>query len=136
MDVMSAEKFSKAWSECRMVLSGVVQGLVLMVAPLLLFLLLGGALVFLSLCAWLIEIVWAAAAEAGEEEDPITVLKIMGPGIAKCLFPPCLLFEDPVLQAFPRVDKIWEFFISEFLWVFIMCLDMGHKVGLFLQIFF
>ena len=114
MDVMSAEKFSKAWSECRMVLSGEVQGLVLMVASMLLFLLLEGASVFVSLCAWLIEMAWAAAAEVGEEEDPITVLKIIGPGIARCLFPPCLLFEDPVLQAFPRVANIWEFFFSEF----------------------
>ena len=115
MNVMSAEKFSKAWSECRMVLSGVVQGLVSLVVPLLMFLLLGGASVFVSLCTWLIEIAWAAAAEAGEEEDPITVLKIIGPGIARCLFPPCLLFEDPVLQALPRVVNIWEFFFSEFL---------------------
>ena len=136
MDVMSAEKFSKAWSECRMVLSGVVQGLVLVVASMLLFLLLEGASVFGNMCVWLIEIAWAAAAEAGEEEDPITVLKIMGPGIAKCLFPPCLLFEDPVLQAFPRVVNIWEFFFSEFLWVFIMYWDMGHRFGLFLQIIF
>ena len=136
MDVMSAEKFSKAWSEYRMVLSGVVQGLVLMVGLMLLFLLLEGASVFVRLCAWLIDMAWAAAAEVGEEEDPITVLKITGPEIAKCLFFPCLLIEDPMLQAFPNVDKIWEFILSEFLWVFMMCWDMGQEVGLLLQIFF
>ena len=60
MDLMSAEKFSKAWSECRMVLSGVVQGLalllsILLVIPFLMSLLLRGASVFVSLCAPLIE---------------------------------------------------------------------------------
>ena len=133
MDVMSAEKFSKAWSEYRMVLSGVVQGLVLIVGSLSLVLFLEGALVFVRLCAWLNDIAWAAA---GGEEDPITVLKITGPEIAKCSFFPCLLFEDLMLQAFPSVDKIREFILSEFLWVFMICWDVGQEVGLLLQIFF
>ena len=136
MDVMSAEKFSKAWSEYRMVLSGVVQGLVLIVGSLSLVLFLEGALVFVRLCAWLIDMAWAAAAEVGREEDPITVLKITGPEIAKCSFFPCLLFEDLMLQAFPSVDKIWEFILSEFLWVFMMCWDAGQEVELLLQILF
>ena len=104
MDLMSAEKFSKAWSECRMVLSGVVQGLGLLVVPFLLSLLLVGALVFENLCASLIEIACAVAAEVGEEEVPMTVLKIIGPGIARCLLP--LLFADLVSQASPRLANI------------------------------
>ena len=111
MDLMSAEKFSKAWSECRMVLSGAVQGLgllvgILLVVPFLLSLLLRGALVFEILCAPLIETACAVAAEVGEEEVPMTVLKIIGPGIARCLLPPCLLLAGPVSQAFPRVANI------------------------------
>ena len=83
MDIMSAEKFSKAWSEYRMVLSGVVQGLVLTVGSLSVVLFLEGVLVFVILCAWLSAVAWAAAAEAGGERDPITVLKITGPDIAR-----------------------------------------------------
>ena len=49
MEVMSAEKFSKAWSEYRMVLSGVVQGLVLIVGSLSVVLFLG-VVWFLSDC--------------------------------------------------------------------------------------
>ena len=136
MDVMSAEKFSKAWSEYRMVLSGVVQGLVLIVGSLSVVLFLEGVLVFVRLCAWLSAVAWAAAAEAGGERDPITVLKITGPVIVKCSFFPCLLFEDLMLQAFPSVDKIQEFILSEFLWVFMMCWDAGQDIELLLQILF
>ena len=79
---------------------------------------------------------WAVAAEAGEEEDPITVLKITGPEFARCWFFPCLLFEDPMSQAFPNVDKIREFILSGFLWVFMICWALGQELGLLLQIFF
>ena len=99
-----------------MVLSSVVQGLcllvgILLVVPFLLSLLLLGALVFENLCASLIEIACAVAAEVGEEEVPMTVLKIMGPGIARCLLP--LLFVDLVSQASPRLANIWELLFME-----------------------
>ena len=119
-----------------MVLSGVVQGLVLIVGSLSLVLFLEGVLVFVRLCAWLSAVAWAAAADGGGERDPITALKITSPEIAKCSFFPCLLFEDLMLQAFPSVDKIWEFILSEFLWVFMMCWDAGQEVELLLQILF
>ena len=71
MDSMSAEKFSKAWSECRMFLSGVVQWLDFLVFSFLLSLFLVGALVFENLCASLTEMACAVAAEVGEEEVPM-----------------------------------------------------------------
>ena len=100
MDSMSVEKFSNALSEYWMVLSGVVQWLVgiLVAVPFLLSLSLRGAL--------LIEAACAVAAEVGEEEVPVIVPKIIGPGIARCLFSLCLLFSDLVSQASPRLAKI------------------------------
>ena len=100
MDLMSVEKFSNALSEYWMVLSSVVQWLVglFVVVPFLLSLSLRGAL--------LIEAVCAIAAKVGEEEVPMIVPKIIGPGIARCLFPLCLLFADLVSQTSPRLANI------------------------------
>ena len=104
MDSISAEKFSKAWSECRMVLSGVVQWLDFTVSPFLLSLFFVGALVFENLCASLTEMACAVAAEVGEEEVPMTMLKIIGLEISRCLLP--FLFADLVSQASPRLASI------------------------------
>ena len=128
---MAVVKCFKAWYECRIVLSGVVQGLVSFLILFEVLLLLWGALVFVILCAWLIEVAWAAAAIVVEEEDPMTVLNIIGLEISRCL-----LFEGSFLHAVPRVVNILEPCFIEFLWLFIMCWDRGQDVGLFLQIFF
>ena len=69
MDSMAAVKCFKAWSEYRTVLSGVVQGLVSFLILFEVLPLLWGALVFVILCVWLIEVAWAAAAIVAEEGD-------------------------------------------------------------------
>ena len=131
IDSMAVVKCFKAWSEYRMVLSGVVQELVPFWILFEILLFLFGAFVFVILCAWLIEVAWAAAAIVVEEEDPMTMLNIIGLEISRCL-----LFEGPFMHAVPRVVSIWEPFFIEFLWLCMMCWDIGQDVGLFLQIFF
>ena len=66
--------FCRAWSEWRVIFSGVCQRLFLFEGLLLL----SGAVVFVSLCAWLSAVEWAVAIIVSDVEDPMMVLKIMG----------------------------------------------------------
>ena len=66
--------FCSFWSEWRVISSGVCHRLFLFEG----FILLSGAVVFVSLCAWLSAVEWAVAIIVFEVEDPMTVLKIMG----------------------------------------------------------